>query len=91
MEDSTARKFLACTVSPGMFPDEYVVEIEVEGAKFSLFVDSSDVQVVDTESGRGLLRVWVQDAAHDLIALPSETLEQGRRYLQYPVEKLRSA
>lgn len=84
-------KFLACVVSPGMFPDEYVAEIEVDGARFSLFVDSADVQIIDAKSGQGLLRVWVQDSAQDLIALPAETLEQGRRFLQYPVGKLRSA
>ena len=85
--------YIACTVFPGMLGNEFGVEIEVHGTTLSLFADQQYVKVMGTGTvpGIGLLRVWIEDAGANLIALPAETLEQGRRFLQYPIDQLRSA
>jgi hypothetical protein len=74
-----------------MLGNEYAVEFEVRGTLFSLFADKADVKVMDSVPGQGLLRVRIQDANADLIALPAETLEQGRRFLHYSIDQLLSA
>jgi hypothetical protein len=84
-------RYLDCTFSAGMLGNEYAVEIHIAGTTFSLFADKEDVQVVDEASHRGRLRVWIQDASANLISLPADTLEQGRRFLQVPIDQLRPA
>ena len=84
-------KYIACIVYPGMLGDEYGVEIEVRGTTFTLFADKADVKVIDNVPGKGLLRVLIQDARANLISLPADTLEQGRRFLEYPINQLLSA
>jgi len=84
-------KYIECTVYPGMLGSEYGVEIEVRGTTFSLFADKADVQVVGNVPGKGWLRVLIQDEGANLISLPADTLEQGRRFLEYPINELRSA
>lgn len=85
------ERYIDCTYSQGMLRDEYAIEVTTHGTTFSLFADKSDVKIVDESEHKGLLRVLVQDADANLIALPAETLEQGRRFLMYPIDQLRSA
>ena len=91
MEGKTEEKFIACTFSSGMFEGEYSVELDINGTLLSLFASRDDLKITNESEGKGKLRVTVWDEAKGLIALPSETLEQGRRYLQYPIEQLLSA
>jgi hypothetical protein len=84
-------KYIACTIYPGMLGNEYAVEIEVRGTTFSLFADKADVIVADKVPGDGLLRVMIQDARTNLISLPGDTLEQGLRFLEFPIDQLQSA
>ena len=88
---SDGDKYLICTFSPGMFSNEYAVEVDVAGTLLSLFAAINDVIVTDQESGKALLRVRVVDPDNEVISLPSETLGHGRRYYQYPLEKLQTA
>lgn len=89
-ENPMSDKYTPCKYSPGMFEGEYAVEITLHGTTVSLFADEDDLIIIDPGSGMGLLRVTIQDEGGDLIALPAETLEQGRRYLRYPINQLRS-
>lgn len=91
MEGKTEEKFIACTFSSGMFEGEFAVEIDINGTLLSLFASRDDLKITDEREGKGKLRVTVWDKTKGLIALPSETLEQGRRYLQYPINQLLSA
>jgi hypothetical protein len=91
MARTPEEKYIPCTVSAGMLGNEYAVEFEVQGTAFSLFADKADVKVIDTVPGKGLLRVRIQDAGANLIALPADTLEQGRRFLHYSIDRLLSA
>lgn len=91
MEGKTEEKFIACTFSSGMFKGEFAVEIDINGTLLSLFASRDDLKITDEREGKGKLRVTVWDETKGLIALPSETLEQGRRYLQYPINQLLSA
>ena len=91
MEEKNEEKFIACTFSSGMFEGEFSVELDIEGTVLSLFASRDDLQITAEKEGKGKLRVPVWDEAKGLIALPSETLEQGRRYLRYPISKLLSA
>lgn len=89
--DGKEEKFITCTFSPGMFEGEFAVLLNINGTVLSLFASQDDLQIIDESEGKGKLRVTVWDATNNLIALPSETLEQGRRYLQYPISKLLTA
>lgn len=91
MEEKNEEKFIACTFSSGMFEGEFSVELDIEGTVLSLFASRDDLKITDKKEGKGKLRVTVWDESKSLIALPSETLEQGRRYLRYPISKLLSA
>jgi hypothetical protein len=74
--------FLKCSISKGMFPDEYAVEFHTETDQaVSLFASKTDFASIDEDSSTGLLkvRVHVTKANPNIVSilLPSETLEQG--------------
>ena len=85
-----SNKFLPCLVFGGMFSDEWAVEIKIKEETLSLYAKKQDVQVLDQSANTGLLRVKIWDATDNIIALPAETLEQGRRFLVYPISELQS-
>ncbi len=91
MDGETEERFITCTFSEGMFDGEFAVVLDINGTVLSLFASQDDLKITDEREGKGKLRVTVWDEAKGLIALPSETLEQGRRYLRYPISKLLSA
>jgi hypothetical protein len=68
-----------------MFPDEYAIEITVEGnKKASLFAAESDLEEVDINNHTGLLKVkWSMEHPSHII-LPSTTLEQGNSVVNVP-------
>jgi len=88
---SDSKKYIACTFSAGMLPSEYSVTIHMVGQILSLFAPRQFVLVRDPESGDGLLQVDVVDPENNVIALPAEASELGRRFIEYPLEELRSA
>lgn len=83
---------LKCSVFNGMFPDEYAIEIAIEGnRKASLFAAKSDLDSVDMNQHTGLLRVKLfreQPNYEVLVVLPSTTLEQGNSVISVPKEAL---
>ena len=83
MEAKNEEKFIACTFYSGMFEGEFSVELDIEGTALSLFASRDDLKITDKKEGQGKLRVTVCDESKSLIALLSETLEQGRRYFRY--------
>jgi hypothetical protein len=49
---------IPCLVSPGMFPKEYAVEVEVDShKKLSLFVQESDLEKIGLQKGTAHLKV----------------------------------
>jgi len=88
---SDSKKYITCKVSHGMLPSEYSVTFQLAGTVLSLFAPRNSVVVKDPKSGGGLLQVEVIDADHNVIALPAETAELGRRFIEYPLDQLRSA
>jgi hypothetical protein len=84
------KTYITCTFTHGMLPSEYSVTFQLAGTVFSLFAPKSSVVVKDAKSGGGLLQVEVVDADHNVIALPAETAEQGRRFIEYPLDQLRT-
>lgn len=88
---SEPKKYIDCSFSAGMFPSEYSVTITLSGQKLSLFAPKDRVLVRDQKSGGGLLQVDIIDPEHNVIALPAEVFESGRRFFEYPLEQLRSA
>ncbi|MBI4081273.1 MAG: hypothetical protein HY423_01550 [Candidatus Lambdaproteobacteria bacterium] len=74
--------------SPGMFPSEYAVTIQLGDKEFSLFADRRDVKLLDAETGECLVRVRVFDKKKQIISLPGETLENGRQFAVYPIDQL---
>lgn len=88
MEGKSKERFIACTFSSGMFEGEFAIKLDIHGTVLSLFAGRDDLKITDEKEGRGKLRVTIWDEAKELIALPSETLEQGRRYLRYPIDQL---
>ena len=91
MEGKSEERFIICTFSSGMFEGEFAIELDIRGTVLSLFASRDDLKITNEKEGKGKLRVTVWDEAKGLIALPSETLEQGRRYLRYPIDQLLSA
>ncbi len=86
-----AKKYIPCSFSAGMLASEYSVTIHLAEKELSLFAPRDRVLVQDQESGGGLLQVDVVDAEHNVIGLPAEVFELGRRFFEYPLEQLRSA
>jgi hypothetical protein len=76
---------LRCSVFNGMFPDEYAVEIAVEGnRKASFFAAKSDLESVDMNQHTGLLKVKFFGERPNYVVLPSTTLEQGNNVVNVP-------
>jgi len=76
------RAFLRVEVGPGMFSSEKTVSFRVNGTRYTLIVDSSDVvdnviQVVVLERKRD----------HAIVDLPRETFTTGNR-IRVPLELL---
>ena len=88
---SDTIKFIACTFSAGMLPSEYSVTIHPEGKELSLFAPKSFVRESVGKEGKGFLEVQIIDPKHNVIALPSEVMETGRRFIEYPLNRLVSA
>ncbi len=86
-----SSKYIICTFSEGMLPSEYLVTIQHDGRNLSLFAPRDHVLVVDREKGGGLLQIKVVDPEHNVIALPAESTESGRRFIEYPMEQLQTA
>lgn len=72
--------WLKCTISPGQFSGEFVVEAkDFQGHGFSLFVPDSVVEYDDERGGRGWMQVDVMGTEGDLalVRLPRAPLENG--------------
>jgi hypothetical protein len=84
---------IPCLVSPGMFPKEYAVEVEVDShKKLSLFVQESDLEKIDLQKGTALLKVKLPgnqtSEERVLLYLPEESLETGNRWLEFSSDKI---
>ena len=84
-------KQITCSYSTGMLPSEYSVTIHIDGRELSLFSPKSFVVEENAEKGEGLLEVQIIDEAHNVIGLPGEVFEIGHRFVEYPMDKLKSA
>jgi hypothetical protein len=78
-----------CTVSRGMFPDEYAVEIKLtSGNILSLFAEASDLESIDLEHNKAYLKVKLlgdQEIGQEtLMYLPKESLETGNHWFKFP-------
>ena len=93
MEKSTTV-LVPCSISAGMFPDEYAVEIELSsGTNLSLFAEKSDLEDIDLEHGTARLKVKLAsnqpDAGNEILMyLPKESLETGNHWFRFPREKV---
>lgn len=84
-----------CSISRGMFPDEYAVEIKLSsGQVISLFAEKLDLEKIDLERGTAYVKVSLADNQMEstgkelLMYLPKESLETGNRWFQFPAEKV---
>lgn len=73
-------RFVQCTVRKGMFDDEVGVEVSVGQQRIALFV--SKQSVTENRAGRHFLRV--RRVGKGVVALPSEPMGSGGRYLRIP-------
>lgn len=79
------EKWLDCTISPGLFDDEFAVKGELfDGAGFSLFAEKEDLKYEDEPTaGRPVsasIRVELGPQKEDLllVTLPKPTFENGQ-------------
>lgn len=84
---------IPCLVSPGMFPNEYAVEVESDlHEKLSLFVQESDLEKIDLDKGTALLKVKLPENQTSgktvLLYLPEESLETGNHWLEFSSDKI---
>jgi hypothetical protein len=84
---------IPCLVSPGMFPNEYAVEVGSDlHEKLSLFVQESDLEKIDLQKGTALLKVKLPENQTSgetvLLYLPEESLETGNHWLELPSDKV---
>ena len=87
---SIPEKFISCTFSEGMLSSEYSVTIHHSSGDFALFVPKGSVKVIDKAKGKGLLRVRIVDQEHNVVALPGEIIDIGRRFLEFSPDELES-
>jgi len=79
--------FIPCHVDKGLFSNELSVEFELYETPFSMFAPKDSVVLKGELPGEGLLRVSVVEKKKglNLIELPAETIQQGRRFMRvYP-------
>ncbi len=81
--------WIACSVSRGMFPGEYAVEINFGSEQtFSLFVQETDLHDINLDKGTAHLRAELplQETSGDqlFLYLPQETLQTGKRWVKVP-------
>jgi hypothetical protein len=84
---------IPCLISPGMFPSEYAVEVEIDAhKKLSLFVQESDLEKIDVQKGTALLKVGLPENQTSektvLLYLPEESLEMGNRWIEFSSDKI---
>lgn len=84
-----------CSISHGMFPDEYAVKIELtSGKNLSLFAEESDLESIDLEHGTAYLKVKLvanqqKNLGREILMyLPKESLETGSHWFELPPEKI---
>lgn len=91
----SAIALVPCTISNGMFPNEYAVEIKLSSSEaLSLFAEKSDLESIDLGSGTAYLKVKLlgeQDkrGKEMLMYLPKESLETGSHLFEFPREKVK--
>jgi hypothetical protein len=80
---------IPCKVSPGMFSDEYAVEIQLDGKLISLFADKN---LVSFKGEQAFLRVRLVGEngipENKTVLLPSESFEEGTRWISVPTQAL---
>jgi hypothetical protein len=81
---------VACTLSEGMFENEYAVQIDlIDGKKVSLFADADLVKINGSkETGYLIVNIVKDESPAPTILLPSEAFETGSRWVQVPRDKL---
>src|SRR5688572_25913736 len=81
---------VACSLSEGMFTNEYAVQIDlVDGRKVSLFADADLVRINGSKaSGYLTVNIVKDESPAPTILLPSETFETGSRWVQVPRDKV---
>jgi hypothetical protein len=88
-----SQVMIPCKASPGMFDNEYAVEITLPGEeKISLFADKS---LVVSMNGADFLKVNLvqddQNKEEQPVLLPSESFEKGSRWVSIPKKQLIAA
>ena len=93
MKSPLQSVLVPCTVTNGMFKNEFAVEISVGGEPVSLFVDKSLTRTL--EDGKTYLKVTFAGEngkpQNRTILLPSESFETGSRWLSVPENALVAA
>ncbi|MBW4618197.1 MAG: hypothetical protein KME17_02270 [Cyanosarcina radialis HA8281-LM2] len=92
--EKSSTALVPCIISPGMFPDEYAVEIELTSGKvLSLFAESSDLESIDLEHNKAYLKVKLpgeQETGKEILMyLPKESLETGNHWFEFPREQVK--
>jgi hypothetical protein len=84
---------IACSLSNGMFRNEYAVEIVIKGGKTcSFFVDKELVLLNGSESTGYIKASIIKDEGSDYtVLLPKEALEEGTRWVQIPKTQIEFA
>lgn len=83
-----------CIIYPGMFPEEYAVEIKLTSGKvLSLFAETSDLESIDLEHNKAYLKVKIlgeQETGREILMyLPKESLETGNHWFELPREQVK--
>jgi hypothetical protein len=79
-----------CTVSAGMFSTEVLVKISVDSSLKSFYVDSSLIKDLDGKKYVEARRSQKVNG-HSKVLLPSETFEDGQRWVDLESNTVRQA
>jgi hypothetical protein len=74
---------IPCSISKGMFGNEYAVEIELaDGGKVSFFADKDIINNIDSTHTRGYIKVMSVGDQNGVkkVLLPCEAFESGSRW-----------
>jgi hypothetical protein len=77
---------VACTLSDGMFSNEYAVEISTKGGKVASFFLDKEFVLINGSKNTGHIRAnLIKDEGSDCtVLLPKEAIEEGTRWVQVP-------
>jgi hypothetical protein len=89
----TTTAKIACTLSDGMFHNEYAVEIAISGGKTASFFMDKELVILNGSKRSGYIKANVikKGPIDCAVLLPKEAIEEGTRWVNVPRNEIEFA